>query len=120
MKDEHSVDLGQVQIHKKAIADIAFSAMSQVEGVSVLPKDIGSRFLEFLGQKTYSGIHVDIDKDHQVSVKLKIYVKYGINIPEAAKQVQDVVRTAIEQIADLVLKEIHVNVQGIDMERGKS
>ena len=119
MKDEHSVDLGQVQIHKKAIADIAFSAMNQVEGVSVLPKDIGNRFLEFLGQKAYSGIRVGIDKDHQVTIKLEIYVKYGINIPEAAKQVQDVVRSAVEQIADLTLKEIHVNVQGIDMERGK-
>jgi uncharacterized alkaline shock family protein YloU len=106
-----------VQIHKKALADIALSAMGEIDGVTLVPKDALGRFLEFFGKKSYSGVIVSIDKDNQVSIKVRIYVKYGVNIPDIARQVQENIRSAVEKIADINLKDIHVNIQGI--ERGK-
>lgn len=117
MIDSNRVDLGSIQIHKKAIADLTFSALSEIEGVSLIPKDAVSKFLEYLGEKKYSGIVVTIDKNSQVSIEVKVCVRYGINIQDIARQIQDAVRTAVERTVDITLKEISVNVHGI--ERGK-
>lgn len=118
--EENNVDLGLVQIHKTAIADIALSALKEVEGVDIISQSIDRRILELFGKKSYSGISVVIDKDNQVTVKLRINIKYGINISDAARQVQDAVRVAIEKTADINLKDVHVRVQGLSIERGKS
>lgn len=119
MLDENfsTVDFGAVNIHKEAIADITFSAISEIEGVGLIPKTPEDRLLEFFGKKRYSGIIISIDKDHQISIEVKIQVRYGINIPTIARQVQEAVRVAVEKIADINLKDVNVNVCGI--ERGK-
>ena len=114
--EESNIDLGLVQIHKKAIADIALSAIHEIEGVRLIPQSPGRRILEFFGKKSYSGISVLIDKDNQVTVKLKVNVKYGMNISDVARQVQDSVRAAIEKTADIHLRDVHVNVHGLELE----
>ena len=118
MIGESNIDFGSVHIHEKAIADIASSAVSEIEGVSVIPDDWKDKALEYFGRKKYSGITVTIDKDHQVSIEVKILVRYGVNIPEVGRQVQEAVRIAVEKIADISLKDINVNIQGV--ERGKT
>ena len=117
MIEDHNVDFGLIHIHEKALADIASSAISEIEGVSVIPNSIKHTLLEFFGKKRYSGIKVGIDKDSQVSIQIKILVRYGMNIPLVGRQVQEAVRAAIEKTADINIKDIDVNVCGV--ERGK-
>ena len=114
MIESNRVDLGSIQIHKKAIADLTFSALSDIEGVSLIPKNIVDKALEYLGEKKYSGIIVSIDKSGQVSIEVRVCVRYGINIQDIARQIQDAVRTAVERTVDITLKEISVNVHGIE------
>ena len=114
MIESSRVDLGSIQIHKKAIADLTYSALSEIEGVSLIPKNMIDRFFEYLGDKRYQGIVVSIDKSGQVSIEVKVCVRYGINIQDIARQVQDAVRTAVERTVDITLKEISVNVHGIE------
>ena len=116
--EESNVDFGLVQIHKKALADIALSAINDIDGVSLTPKNILDQCAELFGKKAHSAISVLIDKNNQVSIKIRIYVRYGINISDIARQVQDNIRMAVEKIADISLRDVHVNIQGI--ERGKS
>ena len=118
MRDDSKVDFGSIQIHKKVLADIAVSALQEIKEVSLAPKDVGGRFLSLFGQKDFSGITVLIDKENQVSIEIRVRVKYGVNIPDIARQVQDTVRAAIEKTADITLKDVHVNVQSI--ERGQT
>ncbi len=118
MLTDQKVDLGSIQIHKKVIGDIAALAVEEIDGVSLIPKDMGLQFLDLFGHKKTPGVLVSVDKNNQVTIELKVYVRYGINIPEAARQVQDVVRMAVEKSTDVHLREVNVNVQGI--ERGKT
>ena len=118
MMTENKVDLGSIQIHKKVIADIAAAALGEIDGAQLAPKDLLNQFLEVLGQKKCPGINVTVDKDEQVTIELKVTIRYGINIPDIARQIQDVVRLAVEKTTDIHLREVNVNVQGI--ERGKS
>ena len=114
MIDENNVDFGSIQIHKEALADITFAAIGEVEGVSLVANNAQDRLLEFFGKKRYSGIKITIDKDNQITIAVKIRARYGINIPTIARQVQESIRIAAEKIADINLKEIDVNVCGIE------
>lgn len=116
MLDQNNIDFGAIQIHKEAIADIVASAMKDVEGVSLVPKSLADSLLEFLGKKSYSGVRIEIDKDLQVTIHLKIVVRYGINIPMIGRQAQEVIRMAVEKLTDVNLKDININICG--MERG--
>jgi uncharacterized alkaline shock family protein YloU len=118
MKDANKIDLGSIKVHKKVLAEIAESAVQDIDGVDLIQQDIPSVIGSFFGQKSSPGITVNVDKNNQVSLEIKVTVRYGLNIPEIARQTQDAVRTAIEKTVDIDLKDVNVNIQGI--ERGKS
>ena len=115
MKDENNnIEFGNIHVHREAIADLASSALSEIEGVGLIPTHPKDRFLEFFGKKRYSGIKISIDKDGQVTINVKVIVKYGTNIPTVGHQIQEAVRSAIERTADINIKDINVNVCGIE------
>ena len=101
-----------------AFSEIAAAALEEIDGVSLAPKPVGYQVLEMFGQNQHPGVIVTVDKNHQVSIEMRVYIRYGVNIPDAARQIQDVVRVAVERTTDINLREINVNVQGI--ERGKA
>ena len=117
MNVNDKIDLGTVQVDKKVIAEIISSAINEVKGVCLIQNNIGNWLLEAFGQKDFPGISVKVGENNDVTLELKILVQYGMNIPEAARQVQETVKSAIDQILDVNLKDINVNVQGIA--RGK-
>jgi len=114
MSRENKVDVGFVQIHKKVIGDIAVSALGEVPGVRLASFGVISTVCEAFGYKNFPSVRVTIDQDNQVSVNIKVSIQYGLNVPDVARQVQDVVRIAVERSVDIDLKEINVNIQGIE------
>lgn len=114
MSEANKVDLGSIKIHKTVLSEITFSAISEVKGVSLVPKDFFSSVLDIFGMKNFPGISVNVDKNNQVVIEVKVIVDYGVNIPDAARQAQDVVRDAIEKTVDVDLKDVNVNIHGID------
>jgi len=113
MKDVVS-DLGAVKIHKEVIAAIASIAVSETDGAIKLKSDLRSSLSEFLGKKDYPGITVVFDKTNQVTLEVRINVKYGYHIPEVAGKVQENIRTSIEKMTDLHINDININIQGIE------
>jgi len=113
MKEEKT-EFGVVRIHKDVIKSIASLAVSEIEGASAAGSNFQSGLYGFMGKKYYPGIEVIIDKNNDIKVELKIIVKYGFNIPEVASRVQDNVRLALEKMSELSLREINVNVQGVE------
>ena len=114
MKDGEKIDLGSVQVHKKVFAEVIEAALKEVRGVSLIRKNIGNRVVEMFGQKDFPGINVKVDDNHEVTLELKVLVQYGINIPDVARQVQETVKQAIDRTMDISLKDININVQGIE------
>ena len=114
MKDDNELDFGAIKVHKKAIAEIILTAIKEIDGVSLLKQDFLGALVELGGGRRYPGITVSIDKFNQVSIEIKIKIRYGLNIQETARQVQDIVRSAIEKTVDIDIKDIHVVVYGIE------
>lgn len=117
MKQPYEIDLGIVHIHKKVVADIVASAVADVEGISLIPKNFAESCSELLGNNVSPGITVNVDENNDVSVEIKVIVRYGLNIPDIGRHIQDVVRSVVQKTADISLKEINVNIHGI--ERGQ-
>lgn len=68
----------------------------------------------FLENKFFTAIKVEITKQEEVTVAVPLIIKYGYNIPDVANRVQESVRVALEKMSNLSIKEINVNVQGIE------
>ena len=114
MRQENTVDLGIVQIHKKVIGDIAAASIKEVPGVQLATFGIIGFIAEAFGYKNYPSVSVAVDKDQQVSLKIRVIIHYGMNIPVVARQIQDVIQRAVEDAVDINLKEIDVNVQAVE------
>ena len=114
MRDWNRVDVGTIKIHKKVIADIVAAAVGDVPGVSLLAHDPWAAIKDLLGMASIPGVVVSIDEHNSVNVEVRINVRYGVNLPDAARQAQDAVRAAIEKTVDVDLKDVSVSVQGLE------
>lgn len=114
MSDKEQNGPGFIQIHKKVLNEIVYSAVNEVEGVTFSRKSWINGALIRMGIGQYSGITIKSNKQQDVSVEVRIYIKYGLNIPIVAKRVQESIKSGMEKTVDVNLKEIDVNIQGIE------
>lgn len=115
LKEESRTDLGTIRIHNNVIASVASLAAREIEGVKGIGGDLRTGLLEMIGKKTHPGaIKVEIDKNDEVKVEIPLVIKYGFNIPDIASKVQENVRTALEKMTNLSIKNVNINVQGIE------
>jgi len=113
-REESRTELGTIRIHKNVIASIASLATMEIEGAQRIGKNFKSGILEMIGKKNLSGIKVEIDKNEEIRVDIPLIIKYGFNIPDIANKVQENVRNALERMTNLSIKDININVQGIE------
>lgn len=113
-KEESRTDLGALRLHKNAVASIAAIAAIEIEGVKRIGGDLKSVLLQIIGKKPQFSVKVDFDKNSEVKVEIPLIIKYGFNIPDVAGKVQDSVRGALEKMTNLSIKEININVRGIE------
>jgi uncharacterized alkaline shock family protein YloU len=113
-RDESRTELGTIQIHRNVIASIASLAAGEIEGVKSISKNLKSRFYTLLGRKSPSTIRVEFDKNGEVWVLIPLIIKYGFNIPEVASRVQENVRSALDKMTNLSVKDVNINVKGIE------
>jgi uncharacterized alkaline shock family protein YloU len=106
--------LGAVRIHKNVIASIAALAAVEIDGVKRVGGDFKSGLLELIGKKSTASIKVEFNKAEEVKVEVPLIVKYGYNIPDVASKVQENVRNNLEKMTDLSIKDININIQGIE------
>lgn len=113
-KEESRTDLGAIRIHKNVIASIATVAAIEVQGVKRVGGDFKSGISEILGKKILPSVNVEINKNEEVRVEIPLIIRYGFNIPEVANKVQEGIRDALEKMTNLSIKDININVQGIE------
>jgi len=118
MRQNPRQDLGNVQVHKKVLSEIINTAMEEVQGVRLYKKGIGIKIMQLMGKEVFPGVEIKVNDNDEVTLNIKVIIQYGRNIPNSASQIQDAVKSAIERTVDINLKNINVNIQGI--ERGKN
>jgi uncharacterized alkaline shock family protein YloU len=114
----HSSELGKVEIAPDVIEVIAGLAASEIEGVAFMSGGIVGGIVEKLGRKNLSkGVKVELG-ENQTVVDVSIVVDYGVRIPEVALEVQENVKTTIQNMTGLDVIEVNVHVVSVQVKQG--
>jgi len=109
--------IGEVQIADEVVAIIAGLAATEVTGVASMAGNITNELVGKLGMKNLSkGVKVDV-LDTSVSVDLSLNMEYGYSIPEVCAQVQERVKTAIENMTGLSVIDVNVKIAGVNIDK---
>ncbi|MEG1857580.1 MAG: Asp23/Gls24 family envelope stress response protein [Pseudoflavonifractor sp.] len=112
-------EMGNIHISEEVLAVIAAAAALEVEGVGSLSPNLGNDIVEMLGGKKNiaKGVRVSMNEDDSINVDVAVLIKYGYTILDVAKQVQNGVFSAIENMSGLTPACVNVSVGGITFEK---
>ena len=112
--EENEKSVGQIQIADEVIAIIAGTAASEVEGIVTGTAASDSSFGSLFGKKNNpsKGIKVNVE-DGTAVIDVELSVIYGYKITDTARQVQEKVKSAVENMTGLSVMAVNVNVSTI-------
>lgn len=110
-QDVKETEVNGIKIAEDVVAKIAGIATSEVKGVS----SMNSGFVDGLfGKKNFSkGVKVQVN-DKDATIDLFIMVDYGCRIPDIAWEIQNRVKTSVENMTGLKVLEVNIHVQGVN------
>lgn len=104
---------GSIKISDDVIAMIAGAATMEVPGIAGMSTGIAGEIYEFIGKKNPSkGVKV-VTGDGCVTIDIYVIADYGVKIHEVMGEVQQKVKTAVEEMTGLVTGAANIHVQGI-------
>ncbi|MDR1700490.1 MAG: Asp23/Gls24 family envelope stress response protein [Lachnoclostridium sp.] len=107
--------IGEVQIANEVIATIAGISAAEVDGVDSLAGGFTNELAGKFGVKNYSkGVKVEVDED-SAAVDVAINMKYGYSIPKTCKDVQEKIKSAIDNMTGLKVTEVNIRIAGVTL-----
>ena len=114
-EQEETTEAEGIQISNDVIAVIAGVAVSEVQGVSSMAGGFAGGITEVLSGKKNLAKGIKVEKEeNSVKIDVNIIVEYGTRIPDVAFEVQNRVKTAVENMTGLKVEEVNVHVQGVN------
>ncbi len=108
---------GSINISEEVISTMVRTAITEIDGVAAISNTVGSELAELIGIKSTSkGIKVEIVED-TIKVDAVILVKYGGNIINVAKNVQDSVTETVQSVTGIEKAEVNIHVSGVVFEK---
>ena len=118
--DIHTLDsttAGEVKLAEDVVASIAAIAAGEVEGVSAMTGNFSDRLKHSVGIRTGAGTGVRvIIAGNMVRVDIALVLKYGHNVMETSKKVQDKVKNSIETMTGLNVTDVNIRIAGVNSE----
>lgn len=109
--------LGEVRVADDVVAMIAGLAATEVEGVTSMYGNITNELVSKLGMKNLSrGVKIQLE-DNVVRVDVGINIAYGYEIPAVSENVQEKVKSAIENMTGLEVSSVNVKIASVEMEK---
>lgn len=112
-----SSSAGEVKVADEVVASIAALAAGEVEGVSGTTGSIGQMLMKTVGMGSVSGSGVRVDiAGNMVRVDLALVMRYGYNVMETCRKVQDKVKSAIENMTGLNVTDVNIRITSVTNE----
>lgn len=112
-----AVDGGSINISDDVVATMVKTAVKEVENVAGLAGTAGPAVAELLSKKsTAKGIKVQFDEE-AITIDVAILVKYGANVVNVAKSVQENVTNAVQSMTGLEQVTVNVHVSDVAFEK---
>ena len=109
---KNAIPQGTIQISDEVLCIIAGTAALEVEGATTGHSIDGRLVKRNFGR----AVKVVVEKN-KVSVDISILVKYGNKIHIVSEEVQRRIKTALETMVGMTVKEVNVNVAGLVLEK---
>ena len=114
-EQEEITETEGIQISNDVIGVIAGVAVSEVQGVSSMAGGFAGGITEVLSGKKNLAKGIKVEKSEKsVKIDVNIIVEYGTRIPDVAFEIQNRVKTAVENMTGLRVEEVNVHVQGVN------
>lgn len=106
-------ELGNINISEEVLSAIAGAAALDVEGVAGLGSGFGGDVAAMVNRKALAkSVRLDTEND-EVSVGIAVLIKYGYVVPDVAREVQEAVKSAMENTSGLNVVCVNVTVAGV-------
>lgn len=120
IEEVKEIEENGIKIADDVIATIAGKAALEVTGVYSMSGGFAGGISEVFGKKSYTkGIKVD-NNEKGLKIDVNIIVQYGARIPDVAYEIQNKVKSAIENMTGLKIEEVNVHIQGVNTEITKN
>lgn len=110
LKSEENV--GVIQVADDVVASIACIAACEVEGVNSIAGTAATNTKTAGASKLPRGIKVEV-LGSNVVISLALVVEYGYNIPVVCRNVQDKVKTTVENMTGLKCSDVNLRIINI-------
>lgn len=106
--------IGEIRVGYEAVAVIAGIAATETDGVASMAGGITADLVGRLGMSTLSkGVKIEVD-DKNVLVDLSLNIRTGYGMKEVCEDVQDKVKTAVENMTGLNVVRVNIKVAGVN------
>ncbi len=113
--DDH--DIGSVIISDNVIAVIAALAALEVEGIASMWGDIRATQITRSGMNKLSKCVKVIEDEGRVKVQLVLNIKYGYNLPEVTKKVQEKVKDVLENMTGIEVESVSISISDVQLQK---
>lgn len=109
--------IGEIEIAPQVLEVISHIAANEVEGVYALRGNFSADVKHLFGQSYYkNGVALSYDQDG-INIDIYCNLKYGVNVPKVALEVQSKVKDQVYQMTDIKLTEVNIHVVSIVPEK---
>ena len=118
--DDHQT--GTVIISDNVICVIASLAALEVEGIASMRGNINAGQITRSAMNKLSKCAKIIEEDGKLCVQLVLNIKYGYNLPDVTRKVQERVKDVLENMTGLPVSNVNISIADVQIqkyERGK-
>lgn len=121
MEENHDMLLseqshGAIKIADEVVSIIAGLATIEVSGIAGMSGGFVGGIAEILGKRSLSkGVKVAVG-ERETAIDLYVICDYGVSIPDVAKEAQQNVKAAIENMTGLEVVQVNIHIQGIKLQ----
>lgn len=102
---------GNLSISQDAISDLVRLAVKEIQGVALI-EDSASQVLNFLKKESQGMVKFDSDSD-ALNLTLNVTLHNGFKVGELAIKIQEKVKSALETMLEIKVKDINIKIVGI-------
>ncbi|HGC8721055.1 TPA: Asp23/Gls24 family envelope stress response protein [Streptococcus agalactiae] len=108
-------NLGEIVISPRVLEVITGIAATKVDGVHSLRN---KAVTDSLSKKSLGrGVYLKNEEDDTVAADIYVYLQYGVNVPAVSIAIQQAVKTAVYDMAEVKNSSVNIHVEGIVPEK---
>lgn len=108
-------NLGEIVISPRVLEIITGIAATKVDGVHSLRN---KAVTDSLSKKSLGrGVYLKNEEDDTVAADIYVYLQYGVNVPAVSIAIQQAVKTAVYDMAEVKISSVNIHVEGIVPEK---